>query len=390
MNEDCKVQDLISIVVPIYNVAPYLDKCINSILNQTYKAIEIILVDDGSTDESGKICDDFAQKDERILVIHQDNGGITRARKAGVKASRGVYIGFVDGDDWIEPEMYETLYKDAIREHVQVVLSGVYRDNDEGPYTVWPATKCGDGLFDGERLIELKHHLRTWMNWASWNKLYEKKLLNEELEKVDDDLCGIEDDFFSAGCIARAERIFVEERVFYHGYDRMNSATHTRHDNYYLMMHRALPYYKQMMTYGDEIMKKELRRSFVLSLMKGVNEVFSDVIFPKYFFENKIGIAKTDVIALYGAGNVGECFYQQLKNYNVVKWVDRNLSKSSQTGMDVDDVMALKSNEFDKVLIAVLNENTANEIRQDLVLLGIEPEKIVWEKPKLVLEMLGL
>ena len=98
---------LISVIVPIYNVEKYLDKCIESIVNQTYKNLEIILVDDESPDNCPEICDKWAERDSRIKVIHKENGGAGSARNAGIEASSGEWIGFVDGDDWIEPNMYE-------------------------------------------------------------------------------------------------------------------------------------------------------------------------------------------------------------------------------------------------------------------------------------------
>lgn len=100
---------LISVIVPIYKVEKYLDRCVNSIVNQTYKDLEIILVDDGSPDNCPEICDEWAQKDNRIKVIHKENGGLSDARNAGLSAATGEYIGFIDSDDWIAPEMYERL-----------------------------------------------------------------------------------------------------------------------------------------------------------------------------------------------------------------------------------------------------------------------------------------
>lgn len=97
---------MISVIVPIYNVEKYLVRCIESIINQTFRDLEIILVDDGSTDSSGKICDEYALTDSRIIVIHKENGGLSDARNAGLARATGEYIGYVDGDDWIEPDMY--------------------------------------------------------------------------------------------------------------------------------------------------------------------------------------------------------------------------------------------------------------------------------------------
>ena len=100
---------MISVIVPIYNVEKYVNKCVGSIVNQTYTNLEIILVDDGSPDRCPEICDEWAKKDSRIKVIHKKNGGLSDARNAGMKIASGDYIAFVDSDDWIAPEMYERL-----------------------------------------------------------------------------------------------------------------------------------------------------------------------------------------------------------------------------------------------------------------------------------------
>ena len=122
------MKDLISIIVPVYNIEQYIEQCVLSIRNQTYKNIEIILIDDGSTDGSGNICDKLAEGDQRIKVIHKKNGGLATARKDGVNSAKGKYIGFVDGDDWIEPNMYESLYNFAIENDAQMVTSAGYRE----------------------------------------------------------------------------------------------------------------------------------------------------------------------------------------------------------------------------------------------------------------------
>lgn len=112
----------ISIVVPVYNVEKYLSKCIDSILNQTYKDLEIILVDDGSKDQSGKICDEYAKKDSRITVFHKENGGLSSARNYGIERATTPYIGFIDSDDYIDNDMYEILYNNIIKEDADVSM----------------------------------------------------------------------------------------------------------------------------------------------------------------------------------------------------------------------------------------------------------------------------
>lgn len=119
------MKPLLSVVVPIYNVEAYLDECVGSLLNQTLKNIEIILVDDGSQDKSGEIADRYGEKHENVKVIHQKNSGLGHARNTGIKAASGDYVGFVDSDDWAEPEMYSRLYDAAVKSKADIVVSGL-------------------------------------------------------------------------------------------------------------------------------------------------------------------------------------------------------------------------------------------------------------------------
>ena len=113
-------RELISVIVPVYNVEQYLKKCVDSIVNQTYKNLEIILVDDGATDSSGEICDELEKLDNRIKVYHKENGGLSDARNYGVERATGSYVGFVDSDDYIDAEMYEKLYDAITKEAADV------------------------------------------------------------------------------------------------------------------------------------------------------------------------------------------------------------------------------------------------------------------------------
>lgn len=117
---------LISVIVPVYNAEKYLVRCVDSILNQTYGHLEVILVDDGAKDSSGAMCDEYAQKDARIRVVHKENGGLSSARNAGIDIAAGEYLAFVDSDDWIEPEMYETMLSLAVEQDAKMVVAGRY------------------------------------------------------------------------------------------------------------------------------------------------------------------------------------------------------------------------------------------------------------------------
>ena len=127
----------ISVVIPVYNVEKYLQECVNSVLRQTYTDFEVILVDDGSTDSGGRICDDYAQKDPRVRVIHQANGGLSVARNTGLRAAQGKYVYFLDSDDYIEDHTLEALIFLAEKESADIVFFDGYVFFDECPYCLF-------------------------------------------------------------------------------------------------------------------------------------------------------------------------------------------------------------------------------------------------------------
>lgn len=179
MRQGRNMEKLITIIVPVYNVAPYLRTCIDSIIQQTYKNLEIILVDDGSTDESSSICDEYIQKDNRVVVIHKENGGLSEARNVGIDIAKGDYIGFVDSDDFIEPDMYEVLYSACQINSAEISISGRYLEFE---------TECKTtNLFCRDEFqicsnVEAMKKLLIWQDCdsAAWDKLYDAKLFTQQ------------------------------------------------------------------------------------------------------------------------------------------------------------------------------------------------------------------
>lgn len=169
---------LISVIVPVYNVEALLPRCLDSILAQTYRNLEIILVDDGTKDASDKICDEYAAKDSRIRVIHKENGGLSSARNAGIDIARGEYFGFVDSDDWIEPEMYETMLALAQKQGVKLVCAGRYdTDGNQEGKTVGLCPQKEEVITG----MELLGRVFVWDNIdsAAWDKLYHRSLFED-------------------------------------------------------------------------------------------------------------------------------------------------------------------------------------------------------------------
>ena len=146
-----KKQIKISIIVPVYNVADYIRECLDSLVNQTYQNIEIILVDDGSTDLSGQICDEYAKKDRRIIVFHKTNGGLVSARKAGIRIATGEYVTYVDSDDWININAYEELVKIVIEYHPDIIAYDFIKEYS--CFSVERRQPLQGGLYSKERFF---------------------------------------------------------------------------------------------------------------------------------------------------------------------------------------------------------------------------------------------
>lgn len=211
--------DLISVIVPVYKVEAYLDRCVQSIVDQTYTNLEIILVDDGSPDRCPEMCDEWAKKDSRIRVIHKKNGGLSDARNIGTKAATGSLIGFIDSDDWIEKNMYELLYCHLVDNDADISACGIemfWEDNSKSP-TMLSAP--------GKVLLDTREALTAILNETSlkqpvWYKLYKKELVADLFFPVGK---YHEDAFWTYLAISRAKKISVFDTPCYHYAQRSSS-----------------------------------------------------------------------------------------------------------------------------------------------------------------------
>lgn len=162
---------LLSIIVPVYNVKPYLKDCVESIINQTYKNLQILLVDDGSTDGSQDICDEYARKDSRIVVIHKENGGLSTARNEGMDRAEGEYIAFVDSDDWLEPNMYDAMITQLEKYDADLVACSFFECKGDEKKAVGDSKNVT--VLDKEEIFINKNQLR----FLAWNKVFRKSLV---------------------------------------------------------------------------------------------------------------------------------------------------------------------------------------------------------------------
>ena len=185
--------NMLTLIIPIYNIEQYLSQCLDSIINQTYKNIQIILVDDGSTDSSGRICDEYADKDSRIIVIHKENGGLVSARKAGLRKATGEYVVYVDGDDWIELNAIEHMVGTIERTKADIVLYDHYENTGESQIVVTNNVK--EGLYDKGKLLRHIYpkmiSTERFFEWQIFPAVWDMILRRDLLERCQYDVDNI-------------------------------------------------------------------------------------------------------------------------------------------------------------------------------------------------------
>lgn len=212
------MDSLISVIVPIYNVEKYLDRCVDSIINQTYKNLEIILVDDGSPDNCPKMCDDYAEKDSRIKVVHKENGGLSDARNVGMEVATGEYVSFIDSDDYVSLDFYETLLETIVDNDSDIVECGVVKFyenekfdkyNDDLKVTNYDTVDALDGLINEN---PFKQHV--------WNKLYKSNIALDipyAVGKLN------EDEFWTYQIFGKAKKVTRINKTMYYYFQRGSS-----------------------------------------------------------------------------------------------------------------------------------------------------------------------
>ncbi len=209
--------DLISVIIPVYNVEPYLNRCLESVVNQTYKNLEIILVDDDSPDNCPMMCDEWAKMDERIKVFHIENKGVSNARNIGIENAAGAYIGFVDSDDYIEKDMFETLINDIVDKSCEISVCG-YQINDE---------ECINNNDNEVKSVSQTDALKLiaqgdYKYGVIWNKLYKASLIkNIKMQPL---VC-CEDLVFNYFAFKKASHIVESNKKKYHYMQNQDSVT---------------------------------------------------------------------------------------------------------------------------------------------------------------------
>lgn len=215
---------LVSVIVPIYNVEKYLPKCVESVIGQTYKNLEIVLVNDGSTDACGKICKEYLEKDDRIVYIEQKNKGLSGARNAGIDVAKGEYLLFLDSDDFIDLDFIEVLYENLITNDADFSVGGILFESETGKVLKSENDEC---LLVGDEIARYMSCSGSVMLTVAWGRLYKKQLF-EKLRYPEGKLN--EDEYLALGLCCAANRVVISSRVNSHYIQRQNSIMHKGFD----------------------------------------------------------------------------------------------------------------------------------------------------------------
>ncbi|WP_270504404.1 glycosyltransferase family 2 protein [Eubacterium limosum] len=205
----------ISVIIPVFNVEKFLKKCVDSVVNQTYRNLEIILVDDGSTDNSSKLCDKFKKKDSRIVVIHKKNGGLSDARNIGISKASGKYISFVDSDDFVNLDMYEILHNELVNNGADIAVCGFFECYKNKRIENGFSNKDKCILTSKEAIVNLDKIFPM-----AWNKLYKKEIFSDIKYPVGK---YNEDTFIILKILMKAERIVITNKKLYYYVKRNDS-----------------------------------------------------------------------------------------------------------------------------------------------------------------------
>lgn len=386
--------DLISVIVPVFNCEKYVRQCVESILSQTYPNLELILVDDGSTDESGEICDFYAGCHENVIALHRSNGGITNARLTGAETARGTWITFVDADDWIKEDFYETLYRES--KGVDLVISGIIRHHRDGD--VECKTHYKAGVYDKRGITETiiptmlwDPEIQTWaLDPSLCTKLFKRELILEELRKAGKSRSDYgEDSIVLFPMICKIERLkVVEEAFYYHRQRPRNVVSEYIKDELFLdklyMVYQYLQSEFRKTEYWP-VMKKQTDMFYVDSIeykRKAYGYVRYEGFISLFPFDE---IKKGSRVVIYGAGRVGQDYIKQNEEYefcDIVSWVDQRSGQPFMKQKGVESVETISEKEFDYILIAVDKYKTAKDVGKYLRHLRIPKEKIIWRSTR--------
>ena len=381
---------LISVIVPVYNTEQYLPDCLHSILNQTYQNIEIILVNDGSTDNSLQICMDYAETDPRITVIQNPHQGLVATRKSGVEYAHGDYCMFVDSDDWIAKNLLESLLPLTENGHIDMICYNMESVENQ-KHIPWHHT-IPEGKYEQQQLETVWGKMMFDFEEGSpgilqslYTKLIKTPLLLESLKSLDPRISMGEDAAVTYIALLHAKRIVITNKSFYFYRIRQGSMCNSKNIDVFSKIY----FFQECMQTAfsnckEQYQLQEQLQAYLLLLLRiGINNFFSLKMRALYHIPFDLPELGRKIV-LYGAGSVGKSYYRQLlqsKNVELIAWVDQKLSNKYVCHHLIESPDRLKNMHFDTLLIAVNDKEIASEITTYLNTF-ISDKRILWAPHK--------
>jgi glycosyltransferase involved in cell wall biosynthesis len=375
---------LVSIIIPIYGVELYLKQCIESVLSQTYQNLQIILVNDGSKDKCGEICDYYATKDTRIHIIHKQNEGLVNARKSGLAIAEGDYVTFVDGDDWVRENFIYNLVQPAIKYNTDFIIAGYIREFYGKEDKIIP--KLPIGYYSKEDLVEnilpnalyngifFQHGISTYV----WNKLFKLTKLKHYLAIVDKNIVMGEDAALTYPYLFNCDNLYITDATDYLYRQRPNSIVKSVPNLKFEYSQLSLLFKhlkKHISKFIHIDIEQQLKLYFYAQILIRSGGVINDDIKTIPF--SNIDTAKD--IVIYSSGSFGQHLIssiQKLNFYNIISWLDEDHVESQIFGLEVNSIDYILEIDFDLVLIASIDEKYTNSAVSKLKNLGISKDKI--------------
>lgn len=370
----------ISVIVPVYNAGRYLKECIESIIKQTYKNVELILVDDGSEDDSADIIDEYKRKYPRICTIKKKNGGPNSARKAGLDIAEGEYIMFVDADDYIQEDMCECLIQAIIEHNVDMVWSGIIKIYDDGRNEKIRQSILGriSGRELSRCILDIDNFYTYNISTSLYGILFRKKIILNIFKLFDNRITFSED----CACVflscMDAKAVYVIDKYLYCFRLNEYSLTHNHKKDNYITQKYLYRYMQKELKHrdADNDIYREIEQLIIRDLLiAGYSRAFGHCSFL-YPYDN---VTRGKKIAIYGAGAFGIELYQfitQSQLYEVAVWVDKEWDRREFTDKPVQSPLALMQEEYDFVVIAITNNAASLSVKKELINMGVDSEKI--------------
>ena len=374
---------LISIVIPVYNNAEHLVQCFNSICNQTDKEFELVVVDDGSTDGSEKICDDYFVGEQNTIVIHQKNGGSVCSRKTGIRSSSGEYIAFCDADDWVELGFVEEIKK-ILNTGADFIQYGIINER-QGKNDISKALADPGLHYIKDRKSLICDYYLLGMIMPMICKVVKRELCDVFLQQPDNQQFG-EDNIFTIGLLANASSFYISEKNLYHYRIYDGSLSHKKGSelsNSFIEQGKV----ERELLYREGLLDSEVSKAQFVYFFKNLCYMMSEL--PQKTIPN-ISILYGKKIVLYGAGRIGKQIYEIIKNdrrIDIVGWTDSNFQEISGTDYEIIPPDAIRTIEFDIIIICVKKRELASEIICNIKKMGISEEKILWENPDMTVNV---